>query len=190
MVTLTYTYSLSSNFGGNLNTAQLHEEIKNEPSITTTCVGVNNPSDDVNILFNGTLSAAEESTLSSLISSHTPDTTPPLIHSITSYIDKSTNETSYERLGTIIFPGATHCRIKVQSFMDTGVTSYTIKIHDMENYATIIEKTYSNTEEVTNNMGLGSNVPSNEVTFEVFVKKTGGDDTTFAYIEMVKVEHD
>lgn len=67
----TYTYSLSSDFGGNINTTQFHSEINNDPGIFPNLEGINTLNDDVDIIFDSSLSAGEQTTLTGLVSSHT-----------------------------------------------------------------------------------------------------------------------
>jgi hypothetical protein len=67
----TYTKSLSTDFGGELNARQFHDEIT-DSSITTTLVGINQSGDVVNINFVSALSGPDETTLNTLITNHVP----------------------------------------------------------------------------------------------------------------------
>ncbi len=69
-MTTTYTKSLVSDFGGNLNTVQLRIEINNDVSISPTCLAVINIADDVDIIFDSALSGPEQTNLDTVISSH------------------------------------------------------------------------------------------------------------------------
>jgi len=69
---MSYIRSLSNDFSGNLNPDQLQGEINGNAGIAPECLGVINPSDVVEIHFDAPLSAAEETTLATIISAHTP----------------------------------------------------------------------------------------------------------------------
>lgn len=71
-MTTTYTKSLSSAFGGNLNTTQLLTEITADGGISPTCITVMSIADVVDIVFDAALSGGEQTTLDGLISAHTP----------------------------------------------------------------------------------------------------------------------
>lgn len=68
----TYTKSLSTDFGGNLKPEQLHTEIEDNTTITTSLTGIELVQDDVNITFVSTLSAPEQTELDTVIAAHTP----------------------------------------------------------------------------------------------------------------------
>ena len=72
-----YTYSLSTDFSGNLTLEQLKDEINAEVEITQTCTYVSNVADDVNIEFTGALITSEETKLGTVISNHVPATNTP-----------------------------------------------------------------------------------------------------------------
>jgi hypothetical protein len=187
----TYTKSITTHFGGSVpNQRQFHEEIVAEAGITPTLVGVTITADVVEIEFNSALSVGEETTLDGLMSSHTADNTPPMLNKINNFIGKETKQTSYKKVGIILFPGATCCKIKIESFMDSGVTDYSIKINDRINRLAIAEKTFSNTEEAINDMGICSNVPNGETAFEILIKKNGGSSNKKAYMCAIHIVHD
>ena len=67
-----YTYSLASDFGGNIHQQQLHKEVDGETGITSASVtGVSLMGDVVSIAFDGSLTGGEQTTLDSVVSSHT-----------------------------------------------------------------------------------------------------------------------
>lgn len=69
-MTTTYTYSISSNFGGNFNPAQFQKEITNNSIITTTIQEIDVDDDTVDIVFRSSLSAPELTELENLVSSY------------------------------------------------------------------------------------------------------------------------
>ena len=81
---MTETYSLSSDFGGDIASGQLADEIRNS-SIVTNLLYINvsvSSSDNVDIVFQSTISGAEKITLDGLVVAHTPN--PVTNYSITS----------------------------------------------------------------------------------------------------------
>lgn len=73
----TYTKSLSTDFGSILNTIQFQSEINAEAGIVPTCTHINTDGDDVDIVFASSLTAGEQTTLSTLTTNHTPITNKP-----------------------------------------------------------------------------------------------------------------
>lgn len=72
----TYTYSLSSDFPGNITPHLLREEILGNPGITTVFNYIQVDNDDVKIVFLLNLSGAEEAVLDTIVDSHIPTTSP------------------------------------------------------------------------------------------------------------------
>lgn len=68
----TYSKSLSTDFSGNLNPSQLRNELNADGGISPECIVVKNSGDDVDIVFDASLSGGEETTLNNLISAHIP----------------------------------------------------------------------------------------------------------------------
>lgn len=69
-----YTYSLSSDFGGNIDREQFHNTLYLDGDLTSKLEGIEIDQDVVDIHFNATLTGPEQTTLNSLISGHTPST--------------------------------------------------------------------------------------------------------------------
>jgi len=72
-----YIYSLSSDFGGNINPTNLEDEIE-ASSIATTLSRISVIQDTVDIHFTSALSGAEETTLNGLIATHDSSPTDDL----------------------------------------------------------------------------------------------------------------
>ena len=68
----TYNFTISGDFGGEINSLQFHKEVVNEETITPNLIGINviSEDDNVDINFDSTLSSGEQTTLTELISSH------------------------------------------------------------------------------------------------------------------------
>jgi hypothetical protein len=78
--------------------------------------------------------------------------------------------------------------IEVTSYMSSGLTSYTIQVYDTTNSEIIAEKEFFNTESNLNDLGIISNLPQTNSTFEVYVK-TNGSKSANAYIENIIITY-
>jgi hypothetical protein len=72
--------------------------------------------------------------------------------------------------------------------MSSGLTSYTIQVYDKTNSEIIAEKEFFNTESNLNDLGIISNLPQTNSTFEVYVK-TNGSKSANAYIENIIITY-
>lgn len=193
MVETTYTKSLSSDFGGNINEGQLHREIALAiPG--TVLIGINRSDDVVDIIFEDVLSGGDETILNTTISNHIPQTGTRKV-SFFRYTPKTTktNSTVYQRIGgPFKYNGSLEMgpinQVEVISNMDSGMTSYSVRLYDATNETIIAEITgQTNTLEELINLGTISNIPEEEAIFEIHVKRVGGTTSTFAYVEDVIV---
>ena len=89
-----------------------------------------------------------------------------------------------------IFKGAAFCKIYSVSHMDSGVTSYSIKIYDKTKGKIIIEKTLNNTNEDLQELGIGNNISTDKAVWEIQAKKIGGNKNQNAYINSIYIEYD
>jgi hypothetical protein len=192
-MTIVYSYTVSVDFGGSIpKITQLHSEISADVGITSTLVGINSTGDTIDIIFESALSGGEQTTLDALVANHSADNTPYMDNNFSFEPKKSyTNHTSYTRLGQCVFPGATACDVRIISYMDKDVTSYSVKIINKNTGDVIVELTgITNEDEDTIYLGAGSNVPSSKAIFEVHAKKDGGKKEKYIYLELVEIEHD
>lgn len=99
----TYTKSLTTNFGGNLNPDQILTEIEADEGIAPTCITVMNIADNVDIIFDSALDAGEQTILDGIITAHVPteaNTIPELyINPNSSVINFTDAGTTYKLLG-------------------------------------------------------------------------------------------
>lgn len=186
----TYTYSLASDFSGNLNHRQLHDEI-DESSITQILTSVTSNGDVVNIYFDASLNASGVTTLDNLVSDHIPAqlynfskviVLSPLVQSTYSTIYKKVHVYYYEGSKSI---GTITCT-NVLSYMSSGVTNYTIRLFDQTNDTVLAENTFTNTEEEECILTPISNVPEKAAILEIQIKKYGGDKTKKVYFDSVR----
>lgn len=67
-----YSYSLSSDFGGNLEEKQFHKNLADHGDLGSKFDGIEIDQDNIDIHFNTSLTAGEQTTLNSLVSGHAP----------------------------------------------------------------------------------------------------------------------
>ena len=193
----TYTYSLASDFGGSIKEHQFHEEVDGESGITSgTLVGINLSGDVVDIIFDGSLSGGEQTTLDGLVSSHTPDNSKPREKFFIATPNRvSTKSTNYQKLGTFKYGGSkklgTIDYIDIISYKEESPTSYSVRIHDRTNDQQIAEVTgLTNTEEEDIDMGTISNVPTDPAVLEVHAKRVGANgNSRKIYVDSVTIYH-
>jgi len=189
----TYTYSLSVDFGGNIKEGQLHGEIV-AAIVDTEFVGVNRSEDVVDLVFVDVLSGGDETILDTVVANHVPVIGPSKYIYYT-YTPKTTktNSTVYQRIGgPFRYGGAnfmgTINQIEVISHMDTGMTSYSVRLYDSTNEAIIAEATgLTNLLEGIVDLGTISDVPDEEAIFEIHAKRVGGTSNTYAVVDEVIV---
>lgn len=189
----TYTKTISIDFSGNLKSNQFHLEIEAEPGITgANLVGIQVTGDTVEIEFDGSLSAGEQTTLNTLISNHSPNSDVGGVISNISVPEHFIDLTNYTTIATFSYPGSNNwpntSNIKVISIMETGGTSYDIKIMDITNNNQIVTKNLTNVDEEICDLGTLSNLPTDPAIFEVQAKIVGS--STVAHVKNVHVYHD
>lgn len=191
-MTTTYNYSLSSDFGGNLKSQQLHEEIGAESGITPNIIAVNTDGDLVDIVFDSSLSGGEETTLNGLVASHIPDTSKPRkqFFSITPKKDVITPKNSWVLSTYFQYPGSDKVGlidyIDVICSMNPGVNSYDVRIINKKTGEVIAEKTnMTNIVAETQDLGTISNVPTDKSTLELQIKKIDGNNSKKVEVEQV-----
>lgn len=193
-MTITFEYSLRTDFTSGLNVKELYREILESSDIISKCITVKNDnhgdSDLVEIIFERGLTRGEKLTLDHIVKSHTPLNIPELTNMIVKNIDRITYSEHYERMNKFIFPGAEFCHIKVGGHMDREAISWSIMIYDYDNHCKIVESTFYNTEHQIFDLGLGEHIPQDEVTFEIFAKVEGvtEDDSIGGHIDSIKLQ--
>ena len=189
---MTETYSIAnpSHFNGtepNLN--QLETEITNS-SIATAISHSGRTDDAVDIVFDSQISAGDQTTLTGLVSAHTPVViTPYTILGTITPRNTEFNNTSYIRIGSFTYPGTNYSdsitKISSIAYKDSGVTNYSIRVYDSKNDAEIASGTFSNTLEEVCDLTNISNLPSGVGKFEVHIKKTGGQGNKKVHIDSI-----
>lgn len=185
----TYTKSIASDFGGNLDTSQLQTEIKSNGVITTPILRIDTNGDQVFIVFSDVLSNTEETALNTLITAHVPAikyTESMAIHTRSAFYVKTT----YEDIATYIYNGSNTKGILKQilavAYKDAAVTNYSIRIYNETNNTVIAEGTFTNSTKQMVNLTPLSNIPTTPSVFTVQAKKTGGTTKQYFYVELVE----
>lgn len=192
---MNYTYSLSANFPNGLDPYQLHQEVKMNAVIKKNIIGVETLDDQVIIIFDDEICPKELMQLNALIIAHVPDTSKPKENYYTVYPrNDSVRTSSYKAIGSFKYGGSnsvgTIDYIETISNIDLGVTSYSVRIYDKTNNQILAEKTgMTNVVEEVQDLGEISNVPVETSVLEIQLKRTGGTEYDYAYIDSVIVYH-
>ena len=179
-MTSTYTRSLSSELSGSLNTSQLITEINSDNNILSECLCVVNLGDNVNIIFNGSLSTGEETTLDTIITNHTPNTNPirgSNVFRAYPNIDK-VYQTYFYQVATFEWPGINN--LGEMTYIDVisrtqNSNTYDLRIINSDNGTKICERTnLSNLSFSSIDLGTLSNVPDDRSILELQIKSNTG----------------
>jgi len=192
----TYIKSKTSHFGGMINLANLHSEIVEEPGIAQSLIGVSMMDDDVEIIFNTQLSAGEQTTLNTVISSHDYTAIPRKRNFFTILPRKEFTKTSiYETMTAFKYDGTNAMGainyIEIIGRKDSSITSYSVRITSHTSGLVIAEKTGITTSECSViDLGPISNIPAKPEIFELQMKRTGGKGKGKVYVDSVIVYYD
>lgn len=186
---ITYTKSLSSDFGGNINLENLHNEISIDSLITTVLIGINLTEDIVEIVFDESLSSEEILELDNVISTHNSvqRADPSEIKVIYPKIDYLTTS-SYKLVSRFVYDGSIYKgidSIKILSYKDPSITSYDIKIYNDTNEQTIGTINLTNNTEQINDITTLTNIPTGFAIIEIWGKKNGGSTDKRIYINNI-----
>jgi hypothetical protein len=102
------------------------------------------------------------------------------------------SSSTYTTVASFSYPGSSSSAIDsvtVISYMDSGITSYDIRLFDATNSLEICTGNFSNTSEQINNLGTISNVPSGDAILELQARRNGGSGNKNATIEDFTVNY-
>ena len=186
----TYTKSLASDFGGELNPYQLQVEIT-KSAIATAISHITTNDDVVHIVFNSALSGGDVTLLNTLISAHVSviSASKYVIATLTPRTN-TVSSTSYKRVASFGYKGTLLSNpiteVTLVSYMDSSITSYSVRLIALTQPSIMIcEQTFNNTAETTNSITNISNLPSTPIGLEFQVKKTGGNNQKYVYVDSI-----
>lgn len=168
---MSYTFSLNTNFNGDLYPHQLYSDIIGNSSITKTLDGIDTNGDIVTITFTSALSGSEVTALNNVITNYI------YIPLNRCRIDAMTP--NYTRIGTLFTSLATTFYFDIGSMLDlcdvkilsnTTGGNYTVRLYDITNSKLMASATFTNTSSRMNLLGTISNIPTNNAMLEVHVK--------------------
>jgi len=177
-MTSIYSYSLTSDFGGNLKQYQFHTEIVESTDIAPDLIGIHMTGDVVDVEFVSSLSVGEQTILDTLVSNHVPDNSKPKknFFNITPDIKSIKNKTYtlvgvYDYKGVDIFGEIDY--IEVIAKISNSAHTYDIKIVRTDTNQIIASTTnLNNTNFTTIDLGTLSNLPTTQTMLEFHVKSS------------------
>ena len=187
-----YIKSITGDFGGNVLTSQLQQEIETNATIQAALLRIDTSDDVVTIVFDTPLASEEVTELNSLIAAHTPSivSSHVLLSSLIPRANQYKN-IAFSRVSSFIYEGrqATKAisQVAVVAYMTDGITNYTLRMIDKADGAVLFQETFTNTSETLLVIDNISNVPYNLSTLEIQVKRTGGTANQSVYIESISV---
>lgn len=103
----------------------------------------------------------------------------------------STNSETYFTIMYFTVPGENVNKIqsiKILSKKKGNLTSYSVRIYDATNNNVIVENTFTNNSILINDIGILSNLPTNEAIVEVQAKRNDGNRNSYAIISECTIE--
>jgi hypothetical protein len=192
-MTTTYSKSLSSDLGGDLNTSQLRDEINGHTGINPECLGLLNTGDDVKIIFATGLDGSELTALDGVVGGHVPAVVKPRA----SFFSVTPERTAvywntYTKVALFEYGGTNNVGeidyIDVTSRMDSGLSSYDLRVINRTNNYLIAEKTgITNTTIQINDLGSIDNLPENQEMLEIQARRVGGSGNQKVEVKAISV---
>lgn len=194
-----YTYSVATDFHGNINSILLQQTIQSDTTGTASTTSfaaviqrIDVTGDVVDIVFNQALTSDELILLNSLIAAH--NGIPPIVYQLLGKLVPSPtfmNEPSYIRQDSFIYDGSSYTsaisRLLSYSYMDAGSTSYSLMLVDATNNVVLGSQSFTNTTEDLVEMTSFDNIPGQQAVIELYVKQNGADTSLYTYISSVSV---
>lgn len=179
------TYSVKTDFDGVINTSQLHDEISAYFPILDR---IDQSGDLVTIWFNDRIE--DRVTLSAIIAAHVPSKIPVFTkQELVTIANPMIHTSDYTRLEQIILKRCNYINVALYSNMDSDVTSYSIRLFNKTANKVLLEKTYTNTTEIINDLGT-TQLNSNTFTILEFqAKYTTTNPNASAYVYTITVSY-
>jgi len=175
----TYTKSFSSDFGSDFAQRDFHDEIENETGITPTLLRVDRNDDVIDIVFDGALSAGEQTVLDTLVSNHAGIVIPKTNFFKIYPENRKTKNNVYTTMGTFEYPGSNYSGtidyIDIIAKKSSSPTSYCVRVVEHSNGTILAEKNgMTNTDYEKIDLGSISNIPLTSTLLDVDLKRNGG----------------
>lgn len=193
-----YTYSIADDLGGNYDPLVLYDTIsgtihtsENDP----ICTGLKKVDSNANVEvhFTKTLTGGQVTTLNGIISGYVYASpyTKTNYHSF--QLRKSeTDSKTWEVIGSAVYPGCVNTsdifEIEFETYVDSGNTSYDVRIIDRDTNTIIAEDSFSNTSTQRNSLNTILHCPTSLSTLQLAVKvNSTGNSKKKVYINDVVV---
>ena len=109
---------------------------------------------------------------------------------VSTEVTSTVTTTTYSTVGSFSFDSEVIIKsIKIVSRMESGITSYDLRIFDTTNSKTLAEVNFANTSDQINDMGTLSNIPVVDAIFEIQAKRNGGNSNKKITIRDVSVSY-
>lgn len=174
-----YTYSLSTDFPDGLVTNQFHKILKEANTISVQFFGLNVYDDVVEIIYESSLSGAEEIELNSIISSYIPLEGPEknkffqVFPSVTSVISLSWTSVGIFKYAGSVVDGLINY-VDLIARTGSSLTTYDARVVNTANGQILCSVSgLNNTTYQLNDLGVISNIPEEETILDIQVKRNG-----------------
>lgn len=190
MSVVTYVYSLTTDFPNGLISNELHKILSESVAISVQFVGINTYDDVVEILYETSLSGAEELELNSIISAYAPSNGAQKTNFYHVYPNMlSITSLSWTTVGVFKYGGSNEKGLinyfDVISKTSSALTSYDVRVVDSTNGTILCSvSNLDNTAYQLNDLGVISNIPEDEAMLEIQMKRNG---LTTVYIQALIV---
>lgn len=181
MVETTYTKSISADFGGNINTSQLQQEIDTS-NISTTINRIDTTGDAVYIVFDNALSGGDQTTLNNVISAHVPHSVYTSVIPIYS-TDKAVAYSAYTNIVNFSYNIDIPVRkIEIISHINTNASSYDIRILNMTQNSVMKTVNKTNTVQTITAISTFDNLPTVDSLVGIQIKAIGGNRSIMVHL--------
>lgn len=155
----------------------------------------NGPAENLSVGFTAALDAGQQTTLDGIIAAHDPDEALSGLRIGFSYYtaEKLTINASWRAFSAFIwagtdFFGKTPKKVQVVAELTQGPNPYSIRLYDVTNQTVICEAGgFSNTDQVIHDLGVLSNLTTDEAIIEIQLKRDSGAGTTKVSVDAAQV---
>lgn len=190
---MAYTYSLQDDFSNNFNKVNFKNEV-NASNIVPKMWGIKLSTTNVIFYFSSSLTTAEKTTLDNLVANHDSTEVPVEASKQIQITMPNTlvDTPNYTLVATFKYPGniiSSVSHIQVISNMDPTSSDYTVRIKNHDNNDTIVEQTFTNTDDAICNFDTIANLPSGNAIFDVHMKCQAVGNDKIAHIKAIIIHY-